>query len=54
MPLPLAPDRESSPHDDRGPIDRHAVRAMGDLLMLGAWLERHARSVSTNIKKGRP
>jgi hypothetical protein len=52
--MPLATDRESNPQGDRGAIDRHAVRAMGDLLMLGAWLERRARSVSTNIQKGRP
>jgi hypothetical protein len=51
---PLATDRGSNPPGDRGAIDRHAVRAVGDLLMLGAWLERRARSVSTNIQKGRP
>jgi hypothetical protein len=51
---PLAPDRESNPCGDRGAIDRHAVKAMGDLLMLGAWLERRARNASTHIQKGRP
>lgn len=34
---------------DRRPIDRHAVRAVGDLLMLGAWLERGARRVSQDL-----
>jgi hypothetical protein len=51
---PLTTDRESNPRDDRGAIDRQAVKAVGDLLMLGAWLERRARNASTHIQKGRP
>jgi len=49
MPLPSPTDRDSSPHAGRGGMDRHAVRAVGDLLMFGAWLERRARSVSQNF-----
>ena len=33
----------------RSPIDHHAVRAVGDLLMLGAWVERRARGVSNSL-----
>jgi hypothetical protein len=36
-------------HRDRRAFDQHAVRAAGDLLMLGAWLERRARSFSENF-----
>ena len=41
--------REAGSGDDRRSIDRHAVRAVGDLLMLGAWLERGARRVSQDL-----
>jgi hypothetical protein len=45
---------ESGPGAERSAIDRHAVRAVGDLLMLGAWLERGARRVSQDLGVFRP
>ena len=33
----------------RRSIDHHAVRAVGDLLMLGAWFERRTRGVSNSL-----
>lgn len=45
----LSNDDASKPFSNRSVLDRHAVRAMGDLLMLGARLERRSRRVPERL-----
>jgi hypothetical protein len=42
-------DNASPTAVDRSVLDRHAVKAVGDLLMFGAWLERHRRTVTKGL-----
>lgn len=39
----LSNDDASKAFANRSVLDRHAVKAMGELLMLGVQLERHSR-----------
>jgi hypothetical protein len=47
--MSVTTDNASSPIDDRSVIDRHAVKAVGDLLMFGSWLERRGRTVTKGL-----
>jgi hypothetical protein len=47
--MPLSNDDASKPLATRSVLDRRAVKAMGDLLMLGVRLERRSRGVSERL-----
>jgi hypothetical protein len=42
-------DDASKPFANRSVLDRHAVKAMGDLLMLGVRLERRSRRMPERL-----
>jgi hypothetical protein len=42
-------DNASPTAVNRSVMDRHAVKAVGDLLMFGAWLERHRRTFTKGL-----
>lgn len=42
-------DDASKPFANRSVLDRHAVKAVGDLLMLGVRFERRSRGVSERL-----
>jgi hypothetical protein len=46
--MPLSNDA-SKPLTNRSVLDRHAVKAIGDLLMLGVRFERRSRGVSERL-----
>jgi hypothetical protein len=47
--MPLSNDDASKPLTNRSVLDRHAVKAIGDLLMLGVRFERRSRGVSERL-----
>jgi hypothetical protein len=47
--MPLSNDDASKPLTNRSVLDRHAVKAIGDLLMLGVRFERRTRGVSERL-----
>lgn len=44
--MPLSSDDATKPFANRSVLDQRAVKAMGDLLMFGARLERRSRGAS--------
>jgi hypothetical protein len=47
--MPRLTDDAYRPVAGRRAMDRHAVKAVGDLLMLGVWLERRSRGLSERV-----
>jgi hypothetical protein len=47
--MPLSNDDASKPFANRSVLDRHAVKVMGDLLMLGVRSERRSRGMSERL-----
>lgn len=47
--MPLSNDDASKPLANRSVLDRHAVKAFGDLLMFGVRFERRSRGVSERL-----
>jgi hypothetical protein len=47
--MPLSNHDASKPFANRSVLDRRAVNAMGDLLMLGVRLERRSRGASERL-----
>jgi hypothetical protein len=48
--MPLSNGDGSKRFANRSVLDRHAVKAMGDLLMLGVRLERRSRRVPERLR----
>ena len=47
--MSVTTDNASPPVVDRSVMDRHVVKAVGDLLMFGSWLERRGRTVTKGL-----
>jgi hypothetical protein len=47
--MSVTTDNASPPVVDRSVMDRLAVKAVGDLLVFGSWLERRGRTVTKRL-----